>query len=127
MSKKQPKIGKGINKKSRRGSEAALCAALVEAWAPFPELCSDPEVGGIPLDLVKGLDSKNGARDAWDSLTVKSQRDWVLWITTANKPDTRARRVSLTVEKLAKGDRRPCCFSGLPWMAKMLKSKGSKK
>ncbi|MGH8194858.1 MAG: YdeI/OmpD-associated family protein, partial [Woeseiaceae bacterium] len=36
--------------------------------------------------------------------------DWIHWITSAKRPETRARRIDNACEMLAAGKRRVCCF-----------------
>ncbi|MFO0836196.1 MAG: YdeI/OmpD-associated family protein [Phycisphaerales bacterium] len=51
-----------------------------------------------------------GARDVWSDITPAARRDWVHWIESAKQAVTRARRVAMAIDMLAKGKRRPCCF-----------------
>jgi hypothetical protein len=46
----------------------------------------------------------------WQDITTKARADWILWITTAKKADTRARRIANACDMLATGKRRVCCF-----------------
>ena len=36
--------------------------------------------------------------------------EWVRWVGATRNPDTRARRVEVSIDKLRGGKRRPCCF-----------------
>jgi hypothetical protein len=63
-----------------------------------------------PADLRRALAAAPGARAQWSTLTPAARRDWILWITTARRPETRARRVAGACDMLAGGKRRVCCF-----------------
>ena len=64
----------------------------------------------IPADLRTALVASPEARAQWSSLTAVARRDWIQWITTAKKAETRQRRVANTCSMLASGKRRVCCF-----------------
>jgi hypothetical protein len=68
----------------------------------------EPEV---PTDLREALaGAANGVRAAWSSLTPAARRDFVFWITSPKRAETRAKRVATACDMLATGKRRPCCF-----------------
>jgi len=60
-----------------------------------------------PEDLQKLLAKNARARAAFDPLSFTHKREWVTWIVEAKKPDTRATRLSKTVEMLSKGKKNP--------------------
>ena len=71
----------------------------------------------VPADLrkalaaaPKGAPGKPGAREAWSDITPTARRDFIHWITSPKKPETRAKRIATACDMLAKGKRRPCCF-----------------
>ncbi|GIK15527.1 MAG: hypothetical protein BroJett003_04910 [Planctomycetota bacterium] len=71
----------------------------------------------VPADLRKALTAapkgspgKPGAREAWADITPAARRDFIHWITSPKKPETRAKRIATACDMLAKGKRRPCCF-----------------
>jgi hypothetical protein len=55
----------------------------------------------LPADLDAALD--DDARAAYDRLSYSHRKEWVRWIEEAKKPETRATRVSKTVEGLKAG------------------------
>ena len=69
----------------------------------------------VPADLKRALDADAAARATWRDITAIARRDWIHWITSGKKADTRVKRIFVAIDKLAKGDRRACCFdrSGL--------------
>jgi hypothetical protein len=64
----------------------------------------------VPADLRKALAAAAKARALWSDITRVARRDWIHWITSAKRPETRARRVENACEMLAAGKRRVCCF-----------------
>jgi hypothetical protein len=64
----------------------------------------------VPPDLRKALEAHRAARAAWKDISPAARRDWIQWITTAKRPETRARRIANAGKMLAGGKRRVCCF-----------------
>lgn len=65
----------------------------------------------VPPDLKKALkDAPPKAMETWNSITAMARRDWCFWVVSAKKEETRAKRVSVAIDKMSKGNRRPCCF-----------------
>ena len=64
----------------------------------------------VPADLRKALAANPAAKATWDATTTVARRDWIHWVTSPKKPETRVRRVAVTCDKLASGQRRACCF-----------------
>ena len=50
----------------------------------------------------------------WSDITPIARRDWIRWITSGKRAETRALRIDKACDPgapgLAKGKRRPCCF-----------------
>ena len=62
----------------------------------------------VPEELAKAFRRAKGARAEWDRLPFTHQREYVEAILDAKKPETRARRVDMTIEALrsrSRGDR----------------------
>ena len=70
----------------------------------------------VPVDLRKGLNASSEAKALWLTLTSDGRRIWIRWIESAKKPETRARRVTRTVDQLSCGKRRPCCVNVYEFM-----------
>jgi len=96
-------------KVNRKLSEAAGAAAgeyvTLEIMPSAKEL--EPRQ---PQDLRKALAATPEARAVWSDLTPVARRDWISWITSAKKAETRARRIDNACDMLATGKRRICCF-----------------
>ena len=66
----------------------------------------------LPPDLKKALISDAPARTAWEDITPLARNEWICWITSAKKAETRARRIEWGCSNLRDGKRRPCCWPG---------------
>lgn len=65
----------------------------------------------LPPDFRKALAAApKDALIAWKDITPVARRDWINFITSAKKAETRASRIAKSCDMLAKGKRRPCCF-----------------
>jgi hypothetical protein len=65
----------------------------------------------VPADLRKGLVAAHPkARAVWSDITPIARRDWIQWIESAKRKETRLKRIGSACDMLAKGKRRPCCF-----------------
>lgn len=75
-------------------------------------------VGGVvhkmPADLQKILVSTLEARLAWEDITPLARNEWICWIESAKKSETRSHRINRTRTELIEGKRRPCCWAGCP-------------
>jgi len=71
----------------------------------------------IPPDLRAAFAaSAQKAKTLWEDLTHIGRLDWIRWIDSAKTPETRARRVTRTVQQLSEGKRRPCCVNVYEFM-----------
>ena len=64
----------------------------------------------VPTDLRKALAAAPDAMVVWKDITAVARRDWIFWITSPKKPETRQRRIANACDMLASGKRRACCF-----------------
>lgn len=72
----------------------------------------------IPPDLRAAFSTSRKATMLWKDLTLLARLDWIRWIESAKAPETRARRITRTVEQLSSGKRRPCCVNFYEYMLK---------
>ena len=72
-------------------------------------LAKEPEPK-VPDDLRKALAARPEAKATWDDITAVARRDWIQWVTSGKKAETRPRRIEVACDKLANGQRRACCF-----------------
>lgn len=64
----------------------------------------------IPKDLKNALKSNSKVYDLWLDITPMARWEWIRWIRDTKNPLTRAKRIQVSISKLSKGSRRPCCF-----------------
>jgi len=76
----------------------------------------------VPSDVRKALVAAPKARALWDKITPVARRDWIQWITSAKRPETRARRIHNACDMLAAGKRRVCCFDRSGFYSKSIGS-----
>ncbi|MDQ3022833.1 MAG: YdeI/OmpD-associated family protein [bacterium] len=99
-----------VNKAMQGGANAAAGDTVqLAVLGPEPEPT-------VPSDLRVELNASPAALLLWTDLTLIGRLDYIRWIDAAKKPETRARRITLTVEQLAEGKRRPCCVNVYDYM-----------
>jgi len=70
--------------------------------------CPEPRV---PPDLKTALaTAPHEIQELWKEITPMARWEWVRWVNATRNPDTRKRRVEVTISKMKGGKRRPCCF-----------------
>ena len=83
------------------GDTADLALEVASEW-PEP---------AVPDDLASALDAApDEIRDVWQDITPMARWEWVRWVGATRNPQTRERRVEVSISKLDDGKRRPCCF-----------------
>lgn len=95
-----------VTRKMREAARAATGDSVVLEIAPA-ETQAEPT---LPTDLRKALAAEPKAKASWSDITPVARRDWIQWITSAKRPETRARRIANACEMLGSGKRRVCCF-----------------
>ncbi|OJI07861.1 hypothetical protein BK004_00230 [bacterium CG10_46_32] len=68
----------------------------------------------VPTDLRKALISTPQARATWEDITPLARNEWICWVTSGKKEETRSIRIQKALSKLTDGMRRPCCWAGCP-------------
>lgn len=83
------------------GDAIGMVIEPTTAW-PEPDVPKDLEaaLGGAP-ESIQGL---------WREITPMARWEWVRWVNATRNPETRKRRVEVTISKMSNGKRRPCCF-----------------
>jgi hypothetical protein len=65
----------------------------------------------VPRDLATALASAPPKmRELWNDVSPMARWEWVRWVGATRNPDTRKRRVEVSISKMESGKRRPCCF-----------------
>ena len=73
---------------------------------------SSGTVHKISDDLRKALVSDSNALAKWNSLTPLARNEWICWVTSVKKLETRKQHVERVCSELKDGIRRPCCWLG---------------
>jgi uncharacterized protein YdeI (YjbR/CyaY-like superfamily) len=68
----------------------------------------------VPADLHEAISSDKIAKTLWADITPLARNEWICWVTSAKKEETRKHRIVVGLDKMHKGMRRPCCWSGCP-------------
>jgi uncharacterized protein YdeI (YjbR/CyaY-like superfamily) len=68
----------------------------------------------LPADLRKALLSAPKALALWKDITPLARNEWICWVTSGKKSETRGIRIGKALSKLKSGMRRPCCWAGCP-------------
>ena len=68
----------------------------------------------LPDDLAAALRAEPTALLTWHDVTPLARNEWICWVTSPKKAETRAKRVAWGIESLSEGKRRPCCWPGCP-------------
>lgn len=66
----------------------------------------------IPMDLKELIESSKELKYAWKDITPLARNEFICWIDSAKKTETREQRIKRTCEELLSGKRRPCCWPG---------------
>ncbi len=66
----------------------------------------------LPTDLREAVSADSAVLDAWREITPLARNEWICWVESAKRGETRERRIVRTHDELAEGKRRPCCWPG---------------
>jgi hypothetical protein len=98
-------------KLDRKLQKAAAVGAGDSATLEVEPLKEWPEPD-IPQDLQSALAAApQEIQEMWEDITPMARWEWVRWVNATANPDTRQRRVEVTISKMQNGKRRPCCFN----------------
>lgn len=65
----------------------------------------------VPADVLAAVTANAQIKALWMRITPMARWEWLRWIGSTKQPETRARRIEVSVSKLMDGERRPCCFN----------------
>ena len=71
-------------------------------------------VHDLPPDLAEALQREPAALATWLDITPLARNEWICWVESAKKAETRLNRIGWGCENLRDGKRRPCCWPGCP-------------
>lgn len=73
---------------------------------------SEGLVHKVPSDFKKVIVSSEAVHQTWEDISVLARNEWICWIISAKKDETRIGRINRAYENLKAGKRRPCCWAG---------------
>jgi uncharacterized protein YdeI (YjbR/CyaY-like superfamily) len=83
-----------------------------------PQKPSKPPASGtvhaITPDFSAAILADPAIAALWEGFTPLARNEWICWVTSAKKDETRQRRIAVGLDKMRKGMRRPCCWPGCP-------------
>ena len=95
----------------RKLQQSAALSAGDTATLEIESLKDWPEPT-VPPDLETALAvAPQKIQDLWKGITPMARWEWVRWVNATQNPDTRKRRVEVSISKMKTGKRRPCCFN----------------
>lgn len=66
----------------------------------------------LPVDVRHALVENPMALQTWEDITPIARNEWICWIESAKKLETRLKRIEWGCSSLSEGKRRPCCWQG---------------
>ncbi|MFZ1250540.1 MAG: YdeI/OmpD-associated family protein [Candidatus Microsaccharimonas sp.] len=90
------------NAKITTGTIVSVSIELTEKW-------QEPVK---PQDFNQALKKASPfVQQLWQDITPMARWEWVRWINATTVPETRVRRIQVSISKMQSGKRRPCCFN----------------
>lgn len=68
----------------------------------------------LPTDLRKAITAIPTVKKLWEDITPLSKNEWICWVISGKKAETRNIRIEKAISKMKGGMRRPCCWAGCP-------------
>lgn len=97
-----------VDAQLRKATGASLGAEVTVELTPTKDW---PEPV-VPPDLADALSTApSDVQSLWRAITPMARWEWVRWVNETKNPDTRRRRVEVSLSKMSSGKRRPCCFN----------------
>jgi uncharacterized protein YdhG (YjbR/CyaY superfamily) len=68
----------------------------------------------VPKDMKKALAEDPAILDIWNKLTPIQRNEWICWVTSVKKEETRSKHIKRMISELQDGKKIPCCWPGCP-------------
>lgn len=81
---------------------------------PFEKEIGAEIVHLLPNDFELVIKSDENIKNLWGSFTPLGRNEWICWVTSSKKSETRVKRIQVALDKMRKGMKRPCCWPGCP-------------
>ncbi len=66
----------------------------------------------LPQDLRDAVGAEPKVRTLWEDITPLARNEWICWVISGKKAETRDIRIKKALSKMKGGMRRPCCWAG---------------
>jgi len=66
----------------------------------------------LPDDFRKALVTAPKVLTLWQDISPLARNEWICWVTSGKKEETRGIRIQKAISKMKGGMRRPCCWIG---------------
>src|SRR5690606_30291864 len=66
----------------------------------------------LPDDLKKTILAAPKVKALWEDITPLARNEWICWVISGKKEETRTIRINKAISKMNGGMRRPCCWVG---------------
>ncbi len=73
---------------------------------------SNGTVHKLPTDFGRAINSDKKVKMLWQDITPLARNEWICWVISAKKDETRTKRIHVSLDKMRGGMRRPCCWVG---------------
>jgi len=69
-------------------------------------------VHALPADLKRAIAANKAVAALWQDITPLARNEWICWVISGKKAETRSIRIEKAISKMKGGMRRPCCWIG---------------
>jgi uncharacterized protein YdeI (YjbR/CyaY-like superfamily) len=66
----------------------------------------------MPADLKEAILANKAVLALWQGITPLARNEWICWVISGKKAETRDVRIKKAISKMKGGMRRPCCWIG---------------
>lgn len=94
--------------------KAARTSLLTEETSMGNSIIAGGVAHKVPTDLREALNAAPDVRTVWNALTPLARNEWICWVISVKKPETRQKHIERLCAELLEGKRRPCCWPGCP-------------
>lgn len=66
----------------------------------------------VPSDIERALRGTERSVFLWNALTPLGRNEWICWVVSVKREETRSAHIVRMLDDLSKGKKRPCCWAG---------------
>lgn len=78
----------------------------------FKSTVASGTVHKLPDDFRKAIIAAPKVLVLWQDITPLARNEWICWVISGKKAETRSIRIQKALSKMKGGMRRPCCWAG---------------